>query len=149
MRTLLEAFVGEHYQVSGDPKRNSIAMAILMLLGTRLSDRHPVAGAPRSLEESVLNYGVKDLHRLRNAQQVDSYCFDLARRIQAFDRRLAAVTVRADMQDSSRNVAKGGGLDTLRLLINVRLEGEQSEMGFDTAIRLVDGNCDLRESGGD
>ena len=122
MTALLESFTGQFVQVSGDPEHNSIVQAILMLLGSRISDVYPVAGQP-VLERSILNFGVEDLHRLRNTRQVGSYCEDLALRIQGFDHRLETVIVRAETGDESFG-------DTLKLMITVRLVGQQESIGF-------------------
>ncbi|WP_281647507.1 hypothetical protein [Parendozoicomonas sp. Alg238-R29] len=139
MTAFLEAFTGEFLQVSGDPERNSVVIAILMLLGSRQTDMYPSENM-KALESSILNFGVGDLHRLRNTRQIDSYCDDLAQRILIFDKRVAAASVRTARDDEMTG-------DTLKLLITVRLAGQDNPIGFATDIRLTDGNCDIRETG--
>ncbi|MCL6271104.1 hypothetical protein M3P05_14355 [Sansalvadorimonas sp. 2012CJ34-2] len=139
--SLMQAFAGNFVQVSGDSVRNSVVMALLMLLGSRPQDRFGLQLHP-DLEYTILGFGVNDLHQLRNNRQVESYCEDLAQKIQNFDCRLSGVTVKPDKSEEA-------GRDTLRLLITARLADHDDVIGLSTDIRLIDGNCEIRETGGD
>ncbi len=141
MGGMMEAFTGEIISVSGDSERNSIVIALLMLLGARPQDQFDLGRYP-NLEYTILGYGTPDLHQLHNNRQIDSYCEDLSLRIQNYDRRLAAVTVIPDKNNQTQK-------DTLHLVVKARLAGSDETIGLSTDIRLIDGSCEIRETGGD